>query len=78
MRPHLVGYKGQPFMIVVTEYYDGERRSRVIGWCEKPMLSIDLRALETRPGWTNARCEPVVDEKPYGNYGSDPWTPGQG
>ncbi len=78
-KPHRVGYAGQKFMVVVTEFYDNESRGRVIAWCDKPMLSCDLRILETRPGWSRARCEPVDDPaRPYGNYGRDPWDAGQG
>ncbi len=78
-KPHRVGYHGQKFMIVVTETYEEQHRDRVIAWSDKLVYRDDLKMLETRPGWRNARCEEVVDpSKPYGVYGADPWDAGQG
>ena len=76
---HRVGYTGQKYMIVVTETYEGQHRNRVIAWSDKLVNAADLKTLETRPSWRNARCEPVEDSsRPYGNYGADPWDAGQG
>lgn len=58
-KAHAVGYRGQPFVVSV---WDDDAQARiVVGWKGKMMKWAEMRALETRPGWTCARCEPVKD-----------------
>jgi len=59
-KPHAVGYRGQPYVISV---WDDETDGRItIGWRTKPLKHAERRALEQRPGWSSARCEPVANK----------------
>jgi hypothetical protein len=60
-KPHAVGYQGQRYKITVAE--EGRKERRIVGWSAKPAAGILLDSLETRPGWSDARCEPVVNKK---------------
>lgn len=62
-KPHKVGYNGQSHKITVHDADKGARR--IIGWtnhhderANDPML----RGLEERPGWSDAKLEPVQDK----------------
>jgi hypothetical protein len=60
-KPHAVGYKGQRYKITVAE--QGRKDRRIVGWAGKPASRIELDMLETRPSWSDARCEPVVNKR---------------
>jgi len=63
-QPHRVGYAGQDWRIVVDEDVDGGTQRRVVGWTNH---RGDLAALNSRPGWNNARYERVTDKlREYG------------
>lgn len=58
-KPHKVGYKGQRFKITVAE--KGMTTRRMIGWSDRPASAVLLESLVKRPGWSDARCDPVVN-----------------
>ncbi len=60
-KPHQVGYRGQDY--VVTVWDDEQQKRIVLGWRTQPMKWADIRRLETKPSWQDARCEPVADHK---------------
>jgi hypothetical protein len=60
-KPHAVGYRGQAFK--VTVYDEATDQRMIVGWRNTTMKWAEMRALETRPGWTMARCEPVTDKQ---------------
>ena len=60
-RPHEVGYRDQDYKITVHDADQGKRIT--VGWTQVRSTEQSLRALETRPGWSNAKCEVVEDHK---------------
>lgn len=60
-QPHRVGYAGQTYKMTVHDEDLGKRR--IIGWSNSPFPADQLRGIETRPGWTDARSELVVNRE---------------
>jgi len=58
---HKVGYSGQRYEITV---FDRDKDQRiVVGWAQRPSTERALKALELRPGWIDAQCEDIGDER---------------
>lgn len=60
-KPHNVGYRGQAHKLTCHDSGRGQRI--IIGWSDTPFEDHALRAVETRPSWTDARSEPVTNRE---------------
>ncbi len=60
-QPHAVGYAGQEWKVTVIDADLGRRR--IVCWSDKPAPVEVLLSLETRPSWSEARNEAVIDRK---------------
>jgi hypothetical protein len=56
-----VGYEGQRYKVTVQDADLGARR--LVCWLSKPASDVLLDSLTTRPSWSDAKCEDVVDRK---------------
>jgi hypothetical protein len=60
LRPR-IGYEGQRYKVTVEDADLGGRR--LVCWLTKPASADLLASLTTRPSWSDAKCEDVVDRK---------------